>query len=471
GYWQKQLDELPVAHSLGLDIERPKNKQNTGATVTGQLPKATGMALLEVAKAHKLTPFMLLHGGLALLLSHHSNSHDIVVGTPIANRLQDELQGLIGFFVNTLVLRADTHQQTHNNSLSAYFAHVRQVHLDAQSNQDVPFEQLVERLKAPRSTAHGPLFQIMLITHTDYSLNDGSDSPAFALPGIELKAYQSDIVQEKFDMTVNLRISEQGVGLHWSYDVSLFSEQHINQLNSHLCRLLEGLSVSGPAQTLDALPLLSPDETKYLVDDINDTQIEYPRDKCIHQLFEQQAELNPDAVAVVYDVHGSTNAVGAGMRRNGGDQQLTYKQLNQKANQLAHYLIAEHHIKPDTLIGLCVERSLEMMIGLLAILKAGGAYVPLDPSYPQDRLDYMFEDASVEVILSQSQLRQTLTDFNGCIVNLDGLTEQEHFCAEEDSSNLVIDEHKSSNLAYVIYTSGSTGKPKGVLTEHISVAR
>ena len=452
-YWQKQLDELPVVHSLPLDYTRPATKQHQGATVKGELPATIAQKLLNLAKAHKLTPFMLLHGALSLLLSRHSNSSDIVIGTPVANRLQAELEPLIGFFVNMLVLRADTSQET----LSEYFAHIRQVHLDAQSNQDVPFEQLIERLKTPRSTAHNPLFQIMMTTDTDYGLNDDADAASFTLPGAQIRAYQADHIQVKFDIEIDLNINEQGVALDWAYDAGLFSAQHIEQLNAHLCRLLEGLSqMQGQAeQALHVLPLLSPDEIRRQVYDLNSTAMDYPKDKAIHELFEQQAAAHPDHVAVVFE-----------------DKQLTYQALNEKANQLARCLKAQHNITPDTLVGLCVERSLEMAIGILAILKAGGAYVPLDPSYPQERLSYMLEDASLEVVLSQTQVQKVLAGFNGSILALEGMAESDsHFCSEYAITNLSVAETglTSSNLAYVIYTSGSTGLPKGVLVEHRSV--
>ncbi|MCJ8272689.1 MAG: amino acid adenylation domain-containing protein, partial [Psychrosphaera sp.] len=375
--------------------------------------------------------------------------------------LDAKLESLIGYFVNTLVLRADTSVESHNNNLADYFAHIRQIHLDAQSHQDVPFEQLVECLKTPRSSAHTPLFQIMMLTDTDFGLSDATGD-SLSLPGVDISTYQSELVQEKFDLTVSLNISEQGVGLNWSYDVSLFTQQHIEQLNEHMCRLLEGLGqIQGQSQSLNALAILSPAEVQHLVVDLNDTQIDYPRDKCIHELFEQQAALNPDRVALLCE-----------------EQTLTYKQLNQKANQLAHYL-QQHYlqqnklIKPDTLVGLCVERSPEMVIGLLAILKAGGAYVPMDPAYPQERLRYMFEDANLDVMLSQTRLHQVLTDFDGTLVNLDGLAHTtDHCCAAYANTNPALDNGPTaSNLAYVIYTSGSTGQPKGVLTEHRSVVR
>ncbi|MDP4489545.1 condensation domain-containing protein, partial [Pseudoalteromonas piscicida] len=272
GYWTKQLDELPALHSLPLDTPRPETKQHQGAVVRGHLSASVAQQLQAVAKQHQLTPFMLLHGALALLLSRHSNSNDIVIGTPVANRLQTELTPLIGFFVNTLVLRANTQHA----SLSDYFSHIRAVHLDAQANQDVPFEQLVERLKVARSKAHSPLFQIMLTTNTDYGVK--GDSQPMTLSEVDIQAYHSDFIQAKFDLNVGLNISEEGLDLHWTYDVSLFSEAHINQLNAHLCRLLEGMCEATSNTAPQALPLLSAAETTHLVSELNDTSVAYPKD-------------------------------------------------------------------------------------------------------------------------------------------------------------------------------------------------
>ena len=452
-YWQQQLDELPVVHTLPLDFARPTVKQYQGALVHGKLNSDVAKSLLTMASNHQLTPFMLVHSALALVLSRHSNSYDIVIGTPVANRLQQQVEPLIGFFVNTLVLRANT---SHHN-LADYFSHIRQIHADAQSHQDLPFEQVVDLVKVERSTAHTPLFQIMLTTNNDYDVFEG-DSGSQSLSGLEITPFDVGEVQEKFDLSIDIALTEHGVDLNWSYDVSLFSEGHIAQLNGHLCRLLTGLSDAQASQSPHALPLLSSEEIHYLVHDLNDTAMAYPKETCIHALFEQQAEERPDNVAVVFE-----------------DKQLTYRQLNEKANQLAHYLREVHRVTPDTLVGLCVERSLEIVIGILGILKAGGAYVPLDPSYPQERLNYIVKDAGLEVILSQSQVQDmlaSLSHFGGQVVLLDGLAEAgPHLCSGYLQENIYAVDIglNASNLAYVIYTSGSTGKPKGVLVEHQNV--
>ena len=414
-YWDNQLADLPPLHSLPLDYPRPETRQVIGSRVLAQLPAEIAQGLQQLAQRYQLTPFMLIHGALALVLSRHSNSHDIVIGTPVANRLQAALEPLIGFFVNTLVLRVDTRHQT----LADFLAHVRKVHLDAQSHQDVPFEQLVERLSVPRSSAHTPVFQILLNTRTDYALQGETSS----LSDVTFTPLSSDSVAAKFDLDININISDAGIDLNWIYDTSLFSEAHVGQFNQHLCTLLTALATleSSAQPTLNDLPILSAQEVTRLTE--LPAPIEYPQSSCIHQLFEAQAQQHPDNVAVVF-----------------GEVVLSYDQLNRRANQLAHYLLAEHQVTPDTLVGLCLERSVEMVVGILAILKAGGAYVPLDPALPKARLDYMRGDMPV---LNGEICADTYPDSNPA---MNGLT--------------------SAHLAYVIYTSGSTGLPKGVMIEH-----
>ncbi|WP_187306152.1 non-ribosomal peptide synthetase [Pseudoalteromonas piscicida] len=448
-YWEQQLEGLPALHSLPLDKARPAQKQYQGERVTGVLPKELAQALLKMAQQFKITPFMLLHGALSLLLSRHGNSKDVVIGTPIANREQRELAPLIGFFVNTLVLRADTGHKT----VGEYLAHIRQVNLDAQANQSAPFEQIVERLKVSRSGSHSPLFQIMMTTNSDYGLSSDADKAGFKLPGVTVKAYSGDSVQAKFDLDIDIQINDQGVTVHWNYDVSLFDKEHIAQLNAHFERLLTGLSEASAQTAVSSLPLLSEEEEHKLLYTLNDTAVEYDKSACIHTLFERQVDLIPEQVAVAF-----------------GDEVLQYKTLDEKANQLAHYLRAEHGIGPESLVGVCADRSLEMVIAVLGILKAGGAYVPLDPSYPRSRLEYMIEDASLDVVLSYGETGEALSNFMGEEVALDGFAlGQGHPCDAYPRVRPRQVGVGSSNLAYVIYTSGSTGQPKGVMIEHQSL--
>ncbi|TMN45123.1 non-ribosomal peptide synthetase, partial [Pseudoalteromonas sp. S2755] len=443
-YWEKQLDDLPVVHSLPLDKPRTEGTASRVGIVHGQLSSALAKELINIAKMYQLTPFMLLHGMLSLLLAKHSNSNDIVIGTPIANRLQSELEPLIGFFANTLVLRADTSFV----AMDEYFAHIRALHLDAQSNQDVPFEQLVERLKIPRSQSHSPLFQVLLTTNSDYALTPGSEQ-AFKLPNVELQTYQSDYIHAKFDLDIDISISDSGVALVWEYDTSIFMEQRIQVLNDHFCKLLNGLAcmVAEGNNDLPSLPMLSQEEAHYLLNEVNDTVVPYAKDMCIHELIEEQASLHPERAAVVFD-----------------DEVLSYAELNRRANQVAHYLREEHHIKPDDIVGLCAERSVEMVVGIVAILKAGGAYLPLDPSYPVSRLSYMVEDAALRVVLTQGSNIEIAERLGTPAVALDKHAQFSTYdITNGPKSQLGL---TANHLAYVIYTSGSTGKPKGVMVEH-----
>ena len=436
-YWQTQLDEVAAVHGLPLDFTRPKVKTHQGALVSGALSSGLSQELKQLAQANGMTLFMLLHAAIGLVLSRHSNNQDIVLGTPVANRPQAELAPLIGFFVNTLVLRTNT-QHEH---LADYLAHVRQVNLDAQSNQDVPFEQLVELCQVPRSTAHSPLFQIMFSMDT----NEQSD---LRIDGLTFSPLASEVVTAKFDLEINASGSEEGIIFSWLYDSGLFKPERMAQMQEHLETLLQGM-VAAPQGGLAELPMLSDKEIHHLVHELNDTECEYPQDKLIHELFEAQAEETPDNVALVFE-----------------DTELTYAQLNARANQLAHYL-REKGVGPDVLVGICLERSLEMVISILAVLKAGGAYVPLEPDYPAARLDYMLEDAGLSMVITQTHLRELVS-----------LTESQAVCLDDDvlkaqlntfGINNLVPDHvgvNSQHLAYVIYTSGSTGQPKGVAVRH-----
>ena len=422
-YWHQQLQGLPAVHGLPLDFARPQTKQHNGRQHHGSIDTNLSTALQQLASTHGITLFMLLHGALGLLLSRHSNSSDIVMGTPVANRMQGELEGLIGFFVNTLVLRINTDM----DNLSAYFQHIKQVNLDAQAHQDVPFEQLVEHCQVERSTAIDPLFQILLSMNT-------SEAVDLSLPGLHFteRVCDSGAVGAKFDLEVVVGVTQSGISLNWIYDTALFSDQHIAQFNDHLQRLLASMAKlqsdlqPAPQAKLKDLVMLSADETDYLRHQLNNTQADYPQDKLLHQLFEAQAARSPHHIALVF-----------------ADQSQTYQQLNQVSNQWAVYL-RQQGVVADTLVGLCLERSLEMTIAILAILKAGGAYVPLDPNLPQGRLDYILKDTGISHLLTE----------------LDG-----DLCQHLPVDNLEVINHPA-HLAYVIYTSGSTGLPKGVMVEH-----
>ncbi|WP_143288303.1 non-ribosomal peptide synthetase, partial [Calothrix rhizosoleniae] len=311
--------------------------------------------------------------------------------------------------------------------------------LKAYENQDVPFEQVVEALQPQRDLSYSPLFQV------GFSLENAPLSEV-ELTGITLSQLEQESTTAKFDLTLSISETDQGLVGKWEYNTDLFNDSTIERMIQHFQNLLQGI-VEKPEQNISLFTLISKEERHQLLVEWNDTATDYPSNKCIHQLFEQQVEENPNDLAVVF-----------------GEQQLTYQQLNQRANQLAYHL-QSLGIKPEVLVGICVERNLEMVVGLLGILKAGGAYVPLDPNYPQERLSYMLADSGVGVLVTQSSLLESLPQNNARVVCLDsdwGLISQE---SQENFDAGV----NSDNLAYVIYTSGSTGKPKGVAIEHHSV--
>ena len=310
---------------------------------------------------------MTLQAAFAVLLSRYSGTHDILIGTPIANRQQREIEDLIGSFVNTLVFRNDLSDPSAR--FSQLLKQVRQVALEAYQHQDLPFELLVDALQPERSLSHSPLFQVMFV------LQNGLPEQT-ELTGLSITEIDLHFPTAKFDLTLTMREEKEGLRGWLEYNTDLFERATIERMAGHFQTLLEGI-VANPDQPIAELPLLTESETQQLLKQWNGTQADYASEQCIHKLFEEQAERTPDAIALTFEA-----------------QQLTYRELNARANQLAHHLI-KLGVGPDApkghdiLVGICVERSLEMVVGLLAILKAGGAYVPLDPAYPSERILFM----------------------------------------------------------------------------------
>ncbi|NQZ09724.1 MAG: amino acid adenylation domain-containing protein, partial [Algicola sp.] len=439
-FFEQYLADAPQMHSLPVDANK-----RTGVSKAGHLQRKLSNSLAQsiksVCQSDNVTVFSFLQLGLSILISKYSNSTDIVMGTPMANRPLHELSEVVGYFVNTLPLRAEIDSgQSFRRALKAQHSRL----LDVMEKQIVPFHEIVERTVFERTEGVSPLVQIMFA----FQNND--------IPDLRLGDAVIDVetpTAQLIDLDLNIEIVEQNAQLivNWTYADNLFPASLIESMAIHFERLLD-VVLANPDTSIKDIEILSNEEIKHLLFDLNDSHIDYPKDKCIHELFERHAADKPNNVAVMLE-----------------ERQLTYRQLNEKSNQLAHYLKAHHDIKPDTLVGLCVERSLEMVIGIMAILKAGGAYVPMDPNYPQERLNYMLEDTSLEVVLSQSDVKHLLSGFNGSILTLDNMAATDcHFCHEYANSNLTVMDTglTSSHLAYVIYTSGSTGKPKGVLIEH-----
>jgi len=435
-YWKEQLKNAPNLLELPTDRARAAVQTFRGGYYYAAFSKELSVELATLSKRAGVTLFMTLLAAFQTFLYRYSGQDDIVVGTPVAGRNRRELERLIGFFVNTLVLRTDLGG---NPSFEQLLNRVREVALQGYTHQDLPFEQLVEALQPTRNLSYTPLFQVM------FALDDGT-VPSMELLDLTVSSYSVEIVTAKFDLTLSMENTADGLVAEWEYNSDLFDEITIARMATHFQTLLEGI-VANSKQAISDLPLLTPAERQQLLVEWNNTAKDYPQEKCIYHLFEEQVERTPDAVAVVFE-----------------EKKLTYRELNAKANQLANYL-RSLGVGPEVLVGICVERSLEMIIGLLSILKAGGAYVPLDPNYPSDRLAFMLEDSSVPVLLTQEKLLEKLPAHSARVICLDSDSKEIASYPKENPLSSV----KPENLAYVIYTSGSTGKPKGVLIQHGSL--
>ncbi|MEH1938080.1 MAG: amino acid adenylation domain-containing protein [Nostoc sp.] len=432
-YWQQQLANAPALLSLPTDRPRPSVQTFAGAYHKFALSVELTDRLTKLSQEQGVTLFMTLLAAFDTLLYRYTGQEDILVGSPIANRDRSEIEELIGFFVNTLVIRTDL---AGNPSFSELLSRVREVALSAYAHQNLPFEMLVEALQPERDLSYTPLFQVM------FALQNASTSQV-ELTGLTVTPLITEGATAKFDLSLLMQNTATGLVGFWEYNTDLFDASTIERMTGHFVTLLEGI-IANPEQQISQLPLLTAVEQQQLLVEWNDTEVDYPSDKCIHQLFEEQVQRTPDAVAVVFE-----------------DQQLTYQQLNSRANQLAHYL-KSLGVGADVLVGICVERSIEMVVGLLGILKAGGAYLPVDPEYPTERLRFMLEDAQVPVLLTQQKLLDRLAPHQTQLVCLD----TDWQLISQLSQDNLITEAQTNNLAYVIYTSGSTGQPKGVLIAH-----
>ncbi len=405
--------------------------------------QALSAGLKALGQRHGATLFMTLLAAWAIVLKRLSGQGEVVIGTPVANRARAELEPLIGFFVNTLALRLNGEGSP---SVAQWLQHTKAQALAAQQHQDLPFEQVVELMRPVRSLAHGPLFQVMFAW-------EGQDTPLPRMPGLQIEAQELPQTMAKFDLTLTLR--ERGGCIQGSlgYATALYERETIKRHVEYL-RCIARAMVDNEAQEIDRLDILPAAERHKLLVEWNDTAVEYPDNKCVHELFEAQAAMQPNAIAVKQ-----------------GERQMSYGELNAKANQLAHRL-RKLGVKPDERVAILVERSVEMVVALLATLKAGGAYVPLDPAYPAQRLAYMLEDCAPKAILTQAELWATLgaemrRRADGAVPVIEVEVEGSDWAAEStanpSSQQVEVSPHQ---LAYVIYTSGSTGQPKGVMVEH-----
>jgi amino acid adenylation domain-containing protein len=434
-YWRQKLSGSLSTIQLPYDRPRPQGAQAYLGNSRGlMLPKSLNQALTQLSQQCGATLFMLLLAAFEVFLHRYSGQEDLLISFASAARGQVETERLLGFFSNTLFLRTKLERQLTFREL---LDRVRQDCVDAYNHQDIPFEKLVEEIKPEQNQDRSPLFQTKFTLNLPWS--EGRGVTKVELPDLQI-APQTGYVypgQTKYDLILVVREQDEGLRTVFDYNADLFDVTTINRMLGHMQNLLEGI-VANPDCPISELPLLTKPEQQQLLE-WNQTQTEYPA-KCIHQLFEEQVQRTPDAVAVVFE-----------------NQQLTYQELNDRSNQLANYL-RTLGVEADVPVGICIERSLAMVVGLLGILKAGGAYVPLDPAYPQARLAHMLENSQIAVLLTSQQSVNELPPHHVSIVNLDIDWAQ---IAQQSSENLDITV-EPDRLSYVIYTSGSTGTPKGV---------
>jgi amino acid adenylation domain-containing protein len=432
-YWEKQLGgELPILH-LKTDHPRPAVQTYSGAKQQFEISKNLTENLKALSRRQETTLFMTLLAAFKILLYRFTGQKDILVGSTIANRNRAEIEGLIGFFVNTLVFRTDL---SGDPSFQGLLARVREVTLEAYAHQDLPFEKLVERLQPERNLSHSPLFQVMFI------LQNGA-MPALHSSGLTFEPAQTDNGTAIFEMTVELAETDTGLSGTVDYSTDLFEPATIKRMIGYFETLLESIAAS-PALNISELPILTEPQRRQLLVEWNRTEVELPKDKTIHELVEAQAARTPDRTAIIFE-----------------GQPLSYRALNARANQIGNYL-QSFGIGPESTVGIYIDRSFEMITGVLGVLKSGGAYVPLDTEYPAERLTFIIDDSAMSVILTQSHLVEALPENKARVICLDNDLPEIARESEAAPSGKVAPD----NLAYLIYTSGSTGKPKGVMITH-----
>ncbi|QQN24499.1 non-ribosomal peptide synthetase [Pseudomonas cannabina] len=435
-YWQQALAGAPVLLTLPTDRPRPAHQDYTGASVALTLDARLSTDLRAFCQAQSVTPFMLFMGAWAVLLARLSGQEEVVVGMPVANRRRAEIEGLIGLFVNTLAVRVDTSGEP---DVATLLARIKARVVAAQDHQDLPFEQVVERLRPPRSLAHSPLFQASLTW-------DGSQGLDLQLGDLQLEPLDEQAAFAKFDLALSVGDSADHFRCIVEYATALFDRGTVERYLGYLEATLRGMVADRQTQ-VNHIPLLAEAERRQLIDGFNAPDVVYPQGQTLHSQFEAQVQRTPDAIAVSFE-----------------DVSWSYATLNAQANKIAHRLIGLG-IGVDDRVAICTHRGPQMIAGLLGILKAGAAYVPLDPAYPLERIAYTLGDSSPVALLSQRSVQEALPVSDVPLIRLDdaGLQDQ-----SDGNPQVAV---QPTSLAYVIYTSGSTGKPKGVMIEHRNVAR
>jgi len=440
-YWERTLAGAPSLLEMPTDHPRPMEQEHEGGWVRIALGENLTRGLKELSRRNGTTLYMTLLAGWGAGLARLSGQEDVVIGTPVANRGWVEIEGLIGFFVNTLAVRLDVSGSPRVKEL---LERVKEQVLAGQQNQDIPFEQVVEIAQPARSLSHSPLFQVLF----DWEQNAGGGG--LAMPGVELGPLGavSDVVA-KFDLMLSLRDAGEGIVGSLVYATALYERRTVERYVEYLRAILKGM-VADETEVIDRLPLLPEAERRQLLYEWNATEREYEREKCVHELFEEQVEKTPEACAVIY-----------------GEQRLSYRELNTKAERLAWYLV-EAGVEVESRVGIYLRRSAEMMVGVLGVMKAGGTYVPLEPGLPKQRVEDMAREAGIEWVLVNTELIEGVPVRGVDVVVMDGAGSDPGWLegiergGERGAEARVTPE----NLAYILYTSGSTGKPKGVMATH-----
>ncbi len=439
-YWQQQLaGELPILNLLP-DKPRPPVKTYEGASYIVKLDEQLTEKLRHLALTSNTSLYQILLTAFYVQLYRYTNQTDILIGSPMRGRTAKEFKEIVGYFSNLTVLRVSIQE---NATFTELLAQVGKIVRQAQKHQDYPFSLLADKLQPQRDTSRSPLCQVSFAWQAQTWCEAKNNSLHLQKSVMQMEPYLLGQRGAHLDLSLMVREAQGVLEPCWQYNTDLFDTATIERMAKHFVRLLDSI-VLNPQQPISQLPMLTEVEQQQLLFEWNNTQADYPLDKCIHQLFEEQVERTPDNVAVVFE-----------------DQQLTYRELNARANQLAHYL-QKLGGGPDVFVGICVERSLEMIVGLLGILKAGGGYVPLEPAYPQERLDFMLGESEAQVLLTQSSLAARFTQHDVPVVYLDSDWQKIAEFEEENPENTTT----AKNLIYTIFTSGSTGKAKGVAIEH-----
>lgn len=437
-YWQRRLEGAPVALELPTDRPRPAVQSYRGARITRQISQELLKLLKELGRQHGCTLFMTLLAAFQILLHRYTGQRDIVVGSPVAGRNRREHEGVIGFFANTLLFRVDL---SGDPTCGDLLQRVRETALDAYAHQELPFEQLVKELKPDRNLSRAPLFQVL------FALQN-APRQSLDFDGLEVTRTPVDTEAARFDLSLKITERDEKLTAVYEYNADLFDRSTTERMAGHFESLLNAI-VANPRERISSLPLLSAAETHQLLVEWNDTGSDYPKDTCIHRLFEAQAARTPDAVALVI-----------------GNREVSYSELDRRSEQLSRYLQA-NGVGPEVVVAICMNRSLEMIVGLLGILKAGGAYLPLEPDDPPGRLAFMLDDADALLLLTLQPLLSGLEFFDAQVICLDS----DWSTIEAVSEGACANAPTAESLAYIMYTSGSSGRPKGVLIPHRAVVR